>query len=196
MTDETKPDGVVESTEETPVEEVAHFHTSPDEEWRKALQADLETADDSDLVGKIDDAPQVADDRKETVAVARFLQFPALAGQPATEVTERTAESKGSSPSRFFHHTQTLLRAEYDEATFEHGPNFGATRQVMLTNGLRPVGDVTFAGTELAKDGKSIVLKYTAEAVPAIIATAPAVALVQVPQVKAAVTDAETPPAE
>lgn len=53
-------------------------------------------------------------------------------------------------------------------ANYDHDANIAATRQYMVSNGLRPTGDVTFKGAEaFGPGGKSWALTYAAPAVPA-----------------------------
>lgn len=97
------------------------------------------------------------------------MQFPSLAGQPNVEVAERSADvSRGSSKVHRKVFRVFTAGLEFDAASFDHQPNFTATRQYMIDHGLRPLGDVSFVGAE-AYDGKNTDLTYQVEAVPAAI---------------------------
>lgn len=51
---------------------------------------------------------------------------------------------------------------------YDHEPNIAATRQYMMSQGLRPTGEVVFKGAEpFGPGGKSWALTYAAPAVPA-----------------------------
>jgi hypothetical protein len=53
-------------------------------------------------------------------------------------------------------------------SNYDHDPNIAATRQYMMSQGLRPMGDVVFKGAEpFGPGGKSWALTYAVPAVPA-----------------------------
>lgn len=53
-------------------------------------------------------------------------------------------------------------------SNYDHDPNIAATRQYMMSQGLRPTGDVVFKGAEpFGPGGKSWALTYACPAVPA-----------------------------
>lgn len=54
-----------------------------------------------------------------------------------------------------------------DGGSYDHEPNFVATRTYMISQGLRPDGKVTFDGWEYNADGVSLDLAYVVNAVPA-----------------------------
>lgn len=118
-------------------------------------------------------------------ADAAQVQFPSLVGQSGVEVAERSADvSKASTKQHRKVFRVFTAGLDFDAASFDHLPNFTATRQYMLDHGLRPVGDVAFVGAE-KYDEKNTDLIYQVEALPAAIATAedhPDQAHVTVPQ--------------
>lgn len=140
-----------------------------------ATDADAELADaDAGLVGSIADVDIDAQAEKLDKNDAAQRQFPSLVGQPEVEVAQRSTDVQATGTSKH-RKTYVLLREQYNARTFDHVPNINATRQFMLDYGLRPVGDVKFAGSERHPDGVSVRLHYEGEAVPAVVATAPAV---------------------
>jgi hypothetical protein len=113
---------------------------------------------------------------------AELQQFPSLYGQPKVEVAARTSDESSKSTSK---HRKVFIVDHYgydfDGSTFDHGPNFNATRQYMLDHGLRPTGDVTLVDTFDLTD-RAIALTYEVEAIPAAVATEPETAHMVVSQ--------------
>lgn len=120
------------------------------------------------------DHPQVDGIEQLNRAEANLNQFPSLNGQTNVEIAGRSTDvdqrtsSKHRKVFRVFHGKDV-----FDRDLFDHAPNFNATRQFMLDNGLRPVGDVTLASVE-DFDAMNVDLTYEVEAIPAVIATDPA----------------------
>lgn len=53
-------------------------------------------------------------------------------------------------------------------SNYDHGPNIAVTRQYMMSQGLRPTGEVVFKGAEpFGPGGKSWALTYAVGAEPA-----------------------------
>jgi hypothetical protein len=104
-----------------------------------------------------------------TKAESQQMQFPSLAGQSGVEVAERSDDvgAKVSKKHRKVFRVETFGREIGDD--FDHAPNKTATRQFMVDHGLRPVGDVTFAGAD-PYDDRNTDLAYEVEAVPAAVA--------------------------
>lgn len=104
-----------------------------------------------------------------TKAESQLMQFPSLAGQPGVEVSERSDDvsAKVSKKHRKVFRVETFGNPIGDD--FDHAPNKTATRQYMVDHGLRPVGDVSFAGAE-PYDERNTDLSYEVEAVPAAVA--------------------------
>lgn len=97
------------------------------------------------------------------------MQFPSLAGQPNVEVAERSADvSKASTKLHRKVFRVFVGRGGTIDESFDHQPNFTATRQYMIDHGLRPLGDVSFVGQE-PYDDRNIDLTYQVEAIPAAI---------------------------
>jgi len=108
-------------------------------------------------------------------------QFPALIGKPDVEIAARSADVEDHESTR---HVKIFVLAPgiFDGRRFDHDANFAATRQYMISQGLRPVGDVVFNGKSVNVDGVSINLVYSVEATPAVVATDPEVAHAEVVQ--------------
>lgn len=81
----------------------------------------------------------------------------------ATEKAERVADDK--------HIKVFVIPGDSEKPTasnYDHEPNIAATRQYMMSQGLRPTGDVEFKGSEkFGPGGKSWALTYAVTAVPA-----------------------------
>ena len=103
-------------------------------------------------------------------------------GTPAQEVADRSADVDVDASTE--HVKEFVLGpGNYSEANgYNHDANKSATRQYMISAGLRPVGDVKHVSTKTHADGKSKVLKYTVTAIPAHLATDPEVAHAEVIQ--------------
>jgi hypothetical protein len=103
-------------------------------------------------------------------------------GTPAEEVADRSADVEVDESTE--HVKEFVLGpGNYSEANgYNHDANKSATRQYMISAGLRPVGDVKHVSTKTHADGKSKVLKYSVTAVPAHLATDPEVAHAEVIQ--------------
>lgn len=68
--------------------------------------------------------------------------------------------------------TFTTLLEQYDDKTFEHGPNKAAAAIRVRQAGVTPAGDVRFKGAVPCRDGKSVQLEYEVETVPSAVASA------------------------
>ena len=103
-------------------------------------------------------------------------------GTPAEEVAERSADVDADESTE--HVKEFVLGpGNYTEANgYNHDANKSATRQYMISAGLRPVGDVEHVSTRTHADGKSKILKYKVTAIPAHLASAPEVAHAEVIQ--------------
>jgi len=97
---------------------------------------------------------------------ARSRQHPALAGEDAVEVDERSPD--GSDGTR---HTKefVVLARNWGGSDNEHEANRAAVANEAIQRGLHPRGDVTFDGQEEHDDGQSLVLTYSVETIPAIV---------------------------
>ena len=103
-------------------------------------------------------------------------------GTPAEEVAGRSADVE---VDESVEHVKEFVLGpgDYSERNgYNHDANKSATRQYMISQGLRPVGDVKHVSTKTHPDGKSKVLKYSVTAVPAHLATDPDVAHARVIQ--------------
>lgn len=129
----------------------------------------------------IDDAPTGAIPTQAPLgqlsrAEAPLVQFPSLYGQPAVEVAERSADLDAA---RSRNHRKVFRVFDWVEEGFNHADNMRATRQYMVSHGLRPVGDVSFVGAK-PYDERNTDLVYEVQAIPAQVATDPAQANVVV----------------
>lgn len=97
---------------------------------------------------------------------ARTRQFPAKAGEPETEVDERTAD--GADGMRFVKQFVVLAR-QWGDSGDEHTANKAGVVNEAIQRGLHPRGDVSFDGTEDHPDGLSLTLTYSVETVPASV---------------------------
>jgi len=152
---------------------------------RKAKPAPVRTlADDiaGDPLLKASYAEVGSDQEPE---VAREAQHPSLIGDDGVEVAQRSVDvphlDTDPEASTTEHRKQfVLLKREWDTHTDEqkatvHERNIRAVRQFLVGNGLRPTGDVEFAGeetVEVAQTGRlsndSVVLTYTVSATPTV----------------------------
>lgn len=100
------------------------------------------------------------------------LQFPSIAGNPGVEVAERSADVSAGRTRKHRKVFRVFVGSDlsFSDMDFDHGPNRVATRQYMVSHGLRPLGDVAFVGAE-PYDERNVDLTYEVEAVPAAIAT-------------------------
>ena len=103
---------------------------------------------------------------KKTTSSARAKQFPAKAGEPETEVDERSAD--GSDGMRFVKEFVVLAR-QWGDSEDEHTANKAGVVNEAIQRGLHPRGDVTFDGSEDHADRVSLVLTYSVETVPASV---------------------------
>jgi hypothetical protein len=95
-------------------------------------------------------------------------QFPAKAGEPETEVDERSADgSDGTRHVKEF----VVLTANWPGTGEEqaHEANKAAVVGEAIQRGLHPRGDVSFDGASDHGDGVSTVLAYSVETVPASV---------------------------
>lgn len=97
---------------------------------------------------------------------ARAQQHPAKAGEPATEVDERSAD--GSDGMRFVKEFVVLAR-QWGDSDDEHTANKAGVVNEAIQRGLHPRGDVSFDGAEDQPDGLSLTLTYSVDTVPASV---------------------------
>jgi len=97
---------------------------------------------------------------------ARAQQHPAKAGEPETEVDERSAD--GSDGMRFVKEFVVLAR-QWGDSDDEHAANFAGVVNEAIQRGLHPRGDVAFDGAEDHPDGASLTLTYSVDTVPASV---------------------------
>lgn len=97
---------------------------------------------------------------------ARTRQHPALAGEDAVEVDERSAD--GSEGTRHVKEFVVLAR-NWNGSDDEHTANKAVVANEAIQRGLHPRGDVAFDGDEEHDDGQSLVLTYSVDTVPAIV---------------------------
>jgi len=107
----------------------------------------------------------------------RYVQFPSLAGEPDVEVAERTIDygnpTFGGDPLGTSQHVKDFVtpRRDYEnERDAIHVRNINAVRQSMISQGIRPIGDVVFLGETDLPDGISVALRYGVESIPAAVA--------------------------
>lgn len=97
---------------------------------------------------------------------ARAKQHPAKAGEPATEVDERTAD--GADGMRFVKEF-VVLSSQWTDEDDAHEANKAGVVNEAIQRGLHPRGDVSFDGAEDHPDGVSLTLTYSVETVPASV---------------------------
>lgn len=97
---------------------------------------------------------------------ARTWQHPALAGEDAVEVDERSVD--GSDGTRFIKEFVVLAR-QWGGSDAEHEANRAAVANEAIQRGLHPRGDVSFDGAEEHADGQSLILTYSVDTIPAIV---------------------------
>jgi len=97
---------------------------------------------------------------------ARTRQHPAKAGEPETEVDERSAD--GSDGMRFVKQF-VVLAARWNDEDYQHEANRAGTVNEAIQRGLHPRGKVSFDGGEEHPDGLSLVLTYSVDTVPASV---------------------------
>lgn len=118
------------------------------------VQAEAAKSDDAKTGDPADEQAHVADAEADTEVAAR-----------SADVDEVKAEK----------HRKEFVHGpgKYTVASgFSHEANIAATRQYLINQGLRPVGDVEHVSTRKHEDGVSVVLAYEVEAVPAHLAEA------------------------
>lgn len=93
-------------------------------------------------------------------------QFPAKAGDEATEVGQRSAD--GSSDTRHVKEFVVLAR-QWGGSDDEHTANKAGVANEAIQRGLHPRGEVTFDGSEPQPDGLSLLLRYSVDTVPASV---------------------------
>lgn len=96
----------------------------------------------------------------------RPRQHPALAGEDAVEVDERSVD--GAEGTRFVKEFVVLAR-QWGGSDDEHTANKAVVSNEAIQRGLHPRGDVSFDGSEDHGDGHSLVLTYSVDTVPAIV---------------------------
>ncbi|MET8826095.1 hypothetical protein ABZX40_13565 [Streptomyces sp. NPDC004610] len=96
---------------------------------------------------------------------ARAKQFPAKAGEPETEVEERSTD--GSDGMSFV--KQFAVGGTWTGGDAAHEANAAAVASEAIQRGLHPRGSVSFDGATDHDDGVSTVLTYSVETVPASI---------------------------
>lgn len=99
-------------------------------------------------------------------APLRTRQHPALSGDDAAEVAQRSAD--GSDGTRHVKEFVVLAR-QWGDSDAEHTANKAAVANEAIQRGLHPRGDVTFDGSSEHDDGQSLVLTYSVETIPAIV---------------------------
>ena len=99
-------------------------------------------------------------------------QHPALDGKPGVEIAERSQDVHKAS-TNMHRKDFVLLQREYgsNDKDEMHRANIEATRQYLISQGMRPTGDGKFAGEEDHPDGVSVILHYDVPVVPAVTAT-------------------------
>ena len=97
---------------------------------------------------------------------ARTRQHPAKAGEPETEVDERSAD--GSDGMRFVKQF-VVLAARWNDEDYQHEANRAGTVNEAIQRGLHPRGKVKFDGAEAHPDGLSLTLTYSVDTVPASV---------------------------
>jgi len=141
--------------------------TTPDDEFTTTgKHADVEITSGADV-------PADAD--------VEAVQHPSLVGEVDVEVAARSADVVEHESTR---HVKVFVLAPgiFDGRRFDHDANFAATRQYMISQGLRPIGDVVFDDKTTNADGVSIDLTYSVEATAAVVATDPSVIHAEVVQ--------------
>jgi hypothetical protein len=107
---------------------------------------------------------------KKTTSSARAQQHPAKAGEPETEVDERSAD--GSEGMAFVKEFVVLAR-QWGDSGEEHIANKAGVVNEAIQRGLHPRGDVSYDGSSEHPDGLSLTLAYSVETVPASVDHAP-----------------------
>jgi hypothetical protein len=97
---------------------------------------------------------------------ARAKQFPAKAGEPETEVDERSAD--GSDGTRFVKEFVVLAR-QWGDSEEEHTANKAGVANEAIQRGLHPRGDISFDVSQEHPDGVSLTLTYSVDTVPASV---------------------------
>lgn len=139
-------------------------------EPKKATARRSSTAEEGNLTG-LD--PTILKDVPQPPIGVRARQFPALFGSPEVEVAERTIDH-GEEPTSTHTKDFVTVRRDYDTGDKDaiHENNIRAVRQYMVNQGLRPDAKVQFEGEiDHPFDKRSVVLRYTVGAVPAVVAT-------------------------
>lgn len=121
---------------------------------------------------KKDGSPTAAEKRAAEAAEA---QHPALEGAEGVEVAQRSQDETEASADVHTKKFVVLARDFYDDES-THRANIEATRQAMMSQGLRPTGDGSYVGSEEHPDGASLILTYTVPARAAVVATEETVA--------------------
>lgn len=129
-------------------------------------------------IGSTDEAPVDPPTDEEVEAAGPIA--PLVAGEVAADPevdhsADADGDEKSVDPDAPVDHVKVfVLGGKHNELSLEnydHAGNIAATRQYMISQGLRPVGDVTFVGAETNPDGISLDLTYTVKAIPAEAAT-------------------------
>ncbi|MFI8351321.1 hypothetical protein [Streptomyces sp. NPDC085596] len=110
--------------------------------------------------------------KKTNPSVARARQFPAKAGEPETEVSERSADgSDGLRHIKKFVVGSAGWPTSGDDPA--HAGNTAAVVNEAIQRGLHPRGDVSFDGEETHPNGVSTVLTYSVDTVPSSVDHSP-----------------------
>lgn len=116
--------------------------------------------------------PSSIDARADARAAERAAADAATDGELVEARTADTHATKAADKVPDDEHVKVFVipgdNAKPTASNYDHDPNIAATRQYMMSQGLRPTGDVVFKGAEpFGPGGKSWALTYAAPAVPA-----------------------------
>lgn len=134
------------------------------------MSKDTESTD-ADLVDE--DAPAGYDETKRAALdAAREAADAATNGSLVEARTADTHATKVASEQPDDQHVKVfVIPGDGEKPTaknYDHDANIAATRQYMMSQGLRPTGDAVFKGAEpFGPGGRSWALTYAVEAVPA-----------------------------
>jgi hypothetical protein len=116
---------------------------------------------------------ETAEGRDEKRAALDTERKAADSPSDGTLVEQRTADTHETKAARGVddaEHVKVFVIPPGNKpaSDYDHEPNIAATRQYMISQGLRPTGDVRFVGSEpFGPGGKSWALTYAVTAVPA-----------------------------
>lgn len=119
-----------------------------------------------------EESTESVDPRRETRDVERAAADALTDGELVEARTADTSATKAAVKASNEDHVKVFVipgdNIKPTASNYDHEPNIAATRQCMMSQGLRPTGDVVFKGTEaFGPGGKSWALTYAAPAVPA-----------------------------